>query len=39
MKTRPVIFAYAVARCRDVAVRLGIPRREQEEMAGCFSRS
>ena len=29
----------AVARWRDVAVRLGIPRREQEEMAVCFSRS
>ena len=26
----------AVAKWRDVAVRLGIPRREQEEMAACF---
>jgi len=26
----------AVAKWRDVAVRLGIPRREQEDMAGCF---
>lgn len=28
----------AVAKWRDVAVRLGIPRREQEEMAVCFTR-
>ena len=28
----------AVARWRDVAGRLGIPRREQEEMAICFGR-
>ena len=28
----------AVAKWRDVAVRLGIPRREQEEMSVCFSR-
>ena len=28
----------AVANWRDVAVRLGIPRREQEEMAVCFTR-
>ena len=27
----------AVARWRDVAVRLGIPRREQEEMSVCFT--
>ena len=26
----------AVAKWREVAVRLGIPRREQEEMAVCF---
>ena len=26
----------AVAKWRDVAVRLGIPRREQEEVAACF---
>lgn len=28
----------AVAKWRDVAVRLGIPRREQEEMSVCFTR-
>ena len=28
----------AVAKWRDVAVRLGIPRREQEEMSLCFTR-
>ena len=28
----------AVAKWRDVAVRLGIPRREQEQMSVCFSR-
>ena len=28
----------AVAKWHDVAVRLGIPRREQEEMSVCFSR-
>ena len=26
----------AVAKWRDVAMRLGIPRREQEEMSVCF---
>ena len=29
----------AVAKWRDVAVRLGISRREQEDMAVCFARS
>ena len=28
----------AVDKWRDVAVRLGIPRREQEEMSVCFTR-
>ena len=28
----------AIANWRNVAVRLGIPRREQEEMSACFSR-
>ena len=29
----------AVAKWRDVAVRLGISRREQEEMSVCFNRN
>jgi hypothetical protein len=29
----------AVARWRAVAVHLGIPRREQEEMSACFAKS
>ena len=29
----------AVARWRAVAVHLGIPRREQEEMSTCFAKS
>ncbi|MBO4287947.1 MAG: HipA domain-containing protein [Kiritimatiellae bacterium] len=29
----------AVAQWRDIANRLGIPRREQQDMAGCFSRT
>ena len=28
----------AVANWRDVAVRLGVPRREQEYMSMCFTR-
>jgi hypothetical protein len=31
-------FRSAVAKWRDVAVRIGISRREQEEMSVCFER-
>ena len=37
MRQTPLFFAL-VAKWRDVAVRLGIPRREQEKMSVCFTR-